>query len=1149
MADTILAPASIGSLIDSLRQLRLLSPADLEAVAADSRHGEPKVLARSLIERGLLTPYQCNLLFQGRGSELLLEPYVVLQRLGEGGTGLVLKARHMRMQRVVAIKLIRRDLLKDADIVARFQREIEVASQVSHPNVVHAFDAGPMGNTLGLVMEYVEGTDLNQLLKDNGPLPLARACDYIRQAAQGLQHTHECGLVHRDIKPSNLLVASAKGPRGKDGESGSSASWSTAADANPWGVVKLLDLGLARLTGRKAQHLGASQLTSMGSVMMGTPDYMAPEQALDLRGADIRADIYSLGCTLYFLLTGQPPFPAGTLAQKLMKHQAAPPQSPRQLRPELPAELDPIFFKMLDKLPDDRYQTPIEVARAMAAFVGGAAPVSVSITTPTTLQKTVPTAQAVRPSRGDVPHLRRRWWGRRSIQWSAAALLLAAGVMLAVSALSGPRPVVERPKTTDTVANGPPPPITLIGDPRGRHYGSVNTVAYSPNGNLIASGGHGQAIHIWDAATLGEIKSLPIQGRFVQALAFAPDGNRLATALGSGPKGEPSELKVWDLHLGKEIYSWAHGGFPGNAVAFSGDGGSVSLVHMKVTGASIDFRVWELASGKEKRPPLEVEASFAGRLSANGNFGLSSGQSGWKHWDLTRGVTEFKGDFGPNGGMPPHALSADGATLLTVRQASANNAMVNELQSFNLKLPAADLPGDARRQVHHIAEEYGATLVAASPRPNIVAVYGRANDGSKNVGALRVYDISAAPRRLAQATLPQWVSGMMFAPDGRTLLLLTNDGCLRLWDAATLTERLPQTGHRGTIASLGFVDSDQALVSTCNMDHSARLWDPVTGKERAVLTMVPPTAGAGLRLDTHFNTSRGAEAPGVILWNHQGFRSWDAVANKTRDVYLGEEEGINALAVSPDGRTVAIASGGNLKFWDAATGASKYAPIPHLLVHNAMNFSQDGKFLATPGQRIGNGVGPMQIRVLEVATGKDVFASPPPVQNVQSLALSGDGRFLAGCVIANRGQQECKLWEVVTGKERAVLRAPPLGYSILQFAPTGPHLALWNHQALEIWDADVAKVRCKINLQPPQGMMGRGIGLRGIAFSRDGRRFVFATNDGRLVLQDCAAEAPIQEWKLPGVSFGLALSADGKQVAVGSQNGLMHVYRVTPPGQ
>jgi formylglycine-generating enzyme required for sulfatase activity/tRNA A-37 threonylcarbamoyl transferase component Bud32 len=343
-----------------LRQGQILSRAQLTQLERDMRGvQDPQALAHHLAQRGWLTPYQINQLVAGRGAELVIGPHLLLERLGEGGTGQVFKARHQKMGRIVAVKLIRRELLSDAEVVARFYREIRVVSQLSHPNVVHAYDAGPQGADHVLIMEFVEGTDLARLVKDKGPLPAAQACDCIRQAALGLQHAHERGLVHRDIKPPNLLLTRQ-------------------------GVVKVLDLGLARLQrpgrqdARPGDDVTANLLTPVNSVMMGTPDYMAPEQAVDFHAADIRADIYSLGCTLHFLLTGQPPFPGGSILQKLMRHQQAELPSVRQKHPELPAELDAVLQKMLAKRPEQRYQTPNEVAHVLSPFVGagGARPAS-----------------------------------------------------------------------------------------------------------------------------------------------------------------------------------------------------------------------------------------------------------------------------------------------------------------------------------------------------------------------------------------------------------------------------------------------------------------------------------------------------------------------------------------------------------------------------------------------------------------------------------------------------------------------------------------------------------------------------------------------------------------------------------------------------
>src|SRR5271155_3481538 len=184
---------TVPGLVETLRQYRLLDAAQLEALQNElrQRFSDPRALGAELLQRGLLTAYQLNQIFQGRAAQLLLEPYVVLERLGEGGTGQVFKARHQHLQRIAALKIIRKELLSDSEVLRRFYREIEVVSQVSHPNVVHAYDAGPTGDNHMLVMEYIEGVDLHRHIEPVGPLPPAQACDYARQAALGLHHIHE----------------------------------------------------------------------------------------------------------------------------------------------------------------------------------------------------------------------------------------------------------------------------------------------------------------------------------------------------------------------------------------------------------------------------------------------------------------------------------------------------------------------------------------------------------------------------------------------------------------------------------------------------------------------------------------------------------------------------------------------------------------------------------------------------------------------------------------------------------------------------------------------------------------------------------------------------------------------------------------------
>lgn len=292
--------------------------------------------------------------------------YRVVALLGQGGMGAVYRAEHRRMERLVALKVINPGLIRNPATVQRFQQEVRAAARLHHPNIVTAFDADQAGEWHFLVMEYIEGRSLADLVGERGPLPIAEACAYARQAALGLQHAHEQGMVHRDIKPHNLMVT---GVRGREPEAGESSK----------PVVKILDFGLARLarTPIEAAPIASTDtpapLTSAGTVM-GTADYIAPEQAVDPRTADIRADIYSLGCTLFYLLTGRAPFPNGGVQDKIAKHETAPLPSLAELRPDAPSEIAAVLARMTAKDPAQRYSTPAEVAVALAPFAFSAPP-------------------------------------------------------------------------------------------------------------------------------------------------------------------------------------------------------------------------------------------------------------------------------------------------------------------------------------------------------------------------------------------------------------------------------------------------------------------------------------------------------------------------------------------------------------------------------------------------------------------------------------------------------------------------------------------------------------------------------------------------------------------------------------------------------
>jgi serine/threonine-protein kinase len=383
----MMAVVALDDFIGYLVRTELLEPVQLEEITyhLKDQHPDPRELARELMRREWLTPYQVNQLALGRGLDLVLEPYILLERLGEGGMGQVFKARHRSLARIVALKVLRRQMLDNHTAVRRFQREVQAVAQMSHPNIVRAYDANDVSGTLYLAMELIVGKDLAQIVRENGPLPVAQACDYIRQAALGLQHAHECGLVHRDIKPANLLVTREKTP------SSSAMLVRPGSCLGRWGTVKILDLGLARLKEEDGAPPG-TLLTQLNSVM-GTPDYIAPEQVRNSHDCDIRADLYSLGCTLYFLLSGRPPFPNGSITEKLLQHQLDEPEPVELARRcrlsgqnlegpdgrrslEVPAKVIALVRQLLAKDPQHRSQTPAELADALTQLLCKARPSS-----------------------------------------------------------------------------------------------------------------------------------------------------------------------------------------------------------------------------------------------------------------------------------------------------------------------------------------------------------------------------------------------------------------------------------------------------------------------------------------------------------------------------------------------------------------------------------------------------------------------------------------------------------------------------------------------------------------------------------------------------------------------------------------------------
>ena len=313
-------------------------------------------LARELVRQKKLTKFQVEEVSKGKGKSLVLGNYLLMEQIGAGGMGQVFKARHKVMNRLVAVKVLPTAMTQDKAAIARFHREVQAAAKLRHINIVAADDADQANGVHFLVMELVEGNDLSALVKKNGPFSIEKAVNCVLQAARGLEFAHKKGVVHRDIKPANLLL---------DTE----------------GTVKILDMGLARL-GADSDDAPQADLTSTGTIM-GTVDYMAPEQALDTKAADARADIYALGCSLFFLLTGKSTYEGDTLMKKLLAHREQPIPALRTIRPEVSEQLDVVFRKLVAKKVEDRFQTMTEVIAELERCTAGLT-ASVTIQQPAT---------------------------------------------------------------------------------------------------------------------------------------------------------------------------------------------------------------------------------------------------------------------------------------------------------------------------------------------------------------------------------------------------------------------------------------------------------------------------------------------------------------------------------------------------------------------------------------------------------------------------------------------------------------------------------------------------------------------------------------------------------------------------------------------